>query len=377
MRRVAVLVALTGCSSIFGLHDPAHGVVADGPPIDMATDTPPSDASMCVGHGELTVCFDALPAADVQLPATINTSLTGGICATGVHWASNLQPAVCFVAGHNVTQSGTTIVTGTRPLVIVATGNVTIAGLLDASSHLIGTGPDADPSSCGGFGAVPQSSGNGGGGGAGGSFVSAGGAGGGGNGGAVPGGQPAAPIAASIVLRGGCKGQSGGTGGAGGNGSPGSGGGALYLAAGTQLILDAGRIAANGAGAIAGKSRDGGPGGGAGGMIVLDAPTIMMTSADLSANGGGGAAGADGNTGIDGSDPDPTTPAVPAPGGPSGRGGPGGDGAAGTVQAGNGQDALSGQARGGGGGGGGFGVIYVPALLGPSMNVSPAATMLP
>ena len=377
MRRAAVLVALSGCSSIFGLHEPTHGVAVDAP-ID-SVDGAMADASMCVGRGQLTVCFDTLPTNDVQLPATISTSVDSQPCATGVHWASTQQPAVCFIAGHNITQSGTTIVSGGRPLVVVASGNLTIAGLVDASSHLNGaTGPDTDPASCGAFAAAPQSSGNGGGGGAGGSFVSAGGVGGGGNGGAVLGGQPAAVVAASTVLRGGCRGQPGGTGGVGSNGSPGTGGGAIYLAAGTQLVMTAGRIAANGGGAVAGKSRDGGPGGGAGGMIVIDAPTIMVTNSILTANGGGGASGADGNTGLDGSDPDPNNPTVPALGGGPGRGGPGGDGAAGMLQAGAGQDAPSGQTRGGGGGGGGFGVIYAPSsLANTGVSASPAITALP
>jgi hypothetical protein len=229
---------------------------------------------------------------------------------------------------------------------------------------------------CTAFAAQPQPSNNGGGGGAGGSFISIGGAGGAGdNAITAPGGQPASTVTASTVLRGGCAGQAGVMGGGNGTGLPGKGGGAIYLAAGSQLTIQAGRVAVNGAGARAPQNRYGGSGGGAGGMIVLDAPTITMTNAFLSANGGGGSSGADGGTGNPGADPDPLDPTVAAPGGAP-KGGAGGAGAAGMSAAGDGGDAGGGLNRGGGGGGGGVGVIYASRAV-SGATVSPAITTLP
>jgi len=379
MRRVAVLFSLTGCSSIFGLHAPARGTVVDAPASDGAdaSDGPTADGNMCVGRGVLTVCFDALPTMATQLPTSIATT-DNAQCSTGVHWASSSQPTACFIAGTTVTQTGTTVVTGGRPLVLVALDSLQVTGLIDASSHVGVTalGPGADPGACPAFAAAPQANPNGGGGGAGGSFVSAGGAGGMGDNGGTLGGRPAPATAASPVLRGGCAGQLGVMGGGSGASTPGHGGGAIYLLAGSALSVQAGRIAANGAGATAPNNRYGGSGGGAGGMIVLDAPTITMAGAFLSANGGGGAAGTDGGVGEAGSDPDPLHPTVAALGGAGSKGGAGGAGATVTAAATDGGSTGGGNLHSGGGGGGGIGVIYAPGAL-DGATVSPSVTTLP
>jgi hypothetical protein len=379
MRRVAVLFALTGCSSIFGLHEPTHGTVVDAAASD-SSDAPDGrmpDASMCVGHGALAVCFDALPTMSTQLPPSITTS-DDAQCSTTAHWVDSTQPSACFIAGTDIVQSGTTVVDGTRPLVLVALGSLEVAGSIDASSHVgvTAAGPGADPATCLAFAGAAQPNPNGGGGGAGGSFISQGGNGGAGDSGITQGGQPAPAIAASPALRGGCAGQVGASGGGSGASTPGHGGGAVYLLAGTQLVFQAGRVAANGAGASAPQNRFGGSGGGAGGMIVLDAPAIMMTNAFLTANGGGGASGTDGGVGNPGSDPNPLDPLIAAPGGAGTRGGPGGAGAAGTMAAADGGFSGGGNIHSGGGGGGGIGVIYAPTTL-VGATVSPAVTPLP
>ena len=137
MRRVAVLFALTGCSSIFGLHEPTHGTVADGPAMDSAdaSDTGDGaipDGSMCIGHGALTVCFDSLPVTTAQLATSIDTT-NDSACSTSVHWIDASQPDACFIAGTDVVQSGTTTIIGSRPLVVIALANLQITGFLDAS----------------------------------------------------------------------------------------------------------------------------------------------------------------------------------------------------------------------------------------------------
>jgi len=371
--RGALLLALTGCSSLFGLHEPSRTDAS----VD-AGDGPTGDASQCFGRGDLTVCMVTLPGVPVQLPATIDTS-SSPVCTSGVGWLHAGQPDACFIVGTNIMQSGTTVVTGARPLVIVATDSIAITGLLDASSHSGGTrGPGANSPSCAAFASAPQPSTSGAGGGAGGTFATTGGTGGGGDVGLFPGGMPAAAVGVPATLRGGCAGQVGGAGQSALKlAIPGDGGGALYLLGGTTITLTGARIAANGAGSVAGGDRSGGGGGGAGGMIVIDAPSIQTTNSFVSANGGGGSSGADGTSGPsgkDGLDPDPATPTQPAAGGPSGAGGPGGTGYAGGIAAGAGQDSPPSTTRGGGGGGGGAGYILAPGPLGIA---SPAITMLP
>src|SRR5258708_5713929 len=78
----------------------------------------------------------------------------------------------CFLVGTDVTvPSGTSSVTGTRPLVLLATGTVTVTGTLDVASHSGSDGAGANSSACDpGF--APQ---DGAGGGAGGSFGTKGG----------------------------------------------------------------------------------------------------------------------------------------------------------------------------------------------------------
>ena len=366
-----LLVALGGCSSIFGLHDPTHATTADAPAsTDVAADTP---ASMCLGAGSLMVCFDALPTTSTTLPAAIDTTQSP-LCSTSAHWASQ-QTDSCFVTGTSVTESGTTRVTGSRPLVLVATGDLLITGTLDASSHIAdrSTGAAADAASCT-TGTLPMNGNTGGGGGAGGTFTTLGGAGGQGAN-AGPAGGIAGGIVAATSLHGGCPGQAGAPG---GNiaAAPGHGGGAVYLLAGASLTL-AGTIAANGSAGSSAQNRAGGGGGGSGGMIVLYATSITtnMTS-KLIADGGGGASGADGAQGNDGSDPLLADVITPAPGGAAGFGGAGGNGYANGTAAQPGLDAPSGTSRGGGGGGGGAGYIRANVAI-TNARVSPPVDVVP
>ncbi|HSN25411.1 MAG TPA: hypothetical protein VLT45_03975 [Kofleriaceae bacterium] len=369
MRGLWVALLLGGCSSIFGLHDPAH--VTDGPA--GSGDGPPADApASCLGSGSLAVCFDAPPTAAVTLPTVIDTA-TSPLCTSTAHWASP-QTESCFVVGTAVVvPAGATRVLGERPLVLVATGDLTVTGTLDASSHIADAsiGAAADAAACA-SGTPAMQANTGGGGGAGGSFTTPGGNGGLGANGTSSGGIAGAAIAPSS-LHGGCPGQPGAPG---GNQTtrPGHGGGALYLLAGSAIDIR-GVVAANGSGGSSGVNRAGGGGGGSGGMIVLYAPSIAIAGT-LIADGGGGASGADGAQGNDGSDPAFNAQLAPAAGGASGFGGPGGDGYASGVQAQNGGDTPSGTSRGGGGGGGGAGYIRANKPLG-NARVSPPVDVVP
>jgi hypothetical protein len=239
MRRVVVLFALTGCSAIFGLHDPTHGTVVDGPPSDVPDGRTP-DASMCVGHGALAVCFDTLPTMSTQLPPSITTS-DDAQCSTTAHWVDAAQPTACFITGTDIVQSGTTVVDGTRPLVLVALGSLEVTGSIDASSHVgvTGTGPGADPAACPAFAGAAQPNANGGGG-------ASGTDGGVGNPGSDP--NPLDPLVAA-------------PGGAGTRGGPGGAG-----AAGTMAAADGG---------VSGGGNVHSGGGGGGGIGMIYAPTTL------------------------------------------------------------------------------------------------------
>jgi hypothetical protein len=360
-----MLFACGGCQQLFGLDaptlEPPDAAVDAG--IDAVTTT-------CVGEGNLLVCVP------IDLPAMLPTNSftvidTDAPCAV----VDPAHPTWCIMAAREVVISSGLRAKGSRPLVIVALGSLTVtaAGSIDVASS-IGKGSGAgaalaDPSSCDAGTAGTQGN-NGGGGGAGGSFHTRGGAGGGGDIGLVPGGMAGAKITVTMqppALRGGCPGAAGGAGASGTNkAGGGAGGGAVYLAAAVGMRID-GTINASGAGGVGGlASKGGGGGGGSGGMIALWAPSIV-TSIQVFASGGGGGGGADnGAPGVDGGEAGVARSAPP--GGLGGAAtscanGPGCGGAGaigGTVivspDGSPGGDDHTG--AGGGGGGGGRGLIY-------------------
>jgi hypothetical protein len=319
----------------------------------------------CVGTGATAVCFPA-PTAAATISGTFDTANTNSMCASAAPlsgWTGG--PDSCFVVATNVTINATTV-TGPRPLVVIASGTITVAGDVDASSHIGGTsGPGASTQTCTASVRLPVNSTAGAGGGAGGTFRTKGGDGGDGNNASASNGIAAAVEAAPTVLRAGCRGDDGGKGNSGGGnnaGLGGLGGGAIYLAAvGTITINNNVLIHANGAGADAQTTPNfgfqaGGGGGGSGGMIKLFAPTLIVSGARLMANGGGGSSGGDNDTaGDDGTDPALNNVTNSGVGGNTiGDGGSGGNGFGGAAAATNGADAGSNNAGGGGGGGGGL-----------------------
>jgi hypothetical protein len=329
------------------------------------------------------VCLDAsqFPSGPVVLPGALNTDALPCLTVQPTNWKAAGQPDACFVVGTTITSSGgATTVTGTRPLVLLATDSISLDKDLAASSRRgQSDGPGANYAMCAPYGTPPGANDNGGGGGAGASFMTQGGSGGTGNNTAASAGAAlAADTASPTILRGGCKGQPGGDGPAPGSGGGGaSGGGAIYLVAGTSITL-AGNIHvhASGAGSAKGGHAAGGGGGGSGGMILLSAPTISATGTKLSANGGGGSSGGDGNAGghngNDGNDPDPNQ-VTTAAGGGNGPGGDGGDGYALGSSARPGVLGDNDNAGGGGGGGGG----YIQASMSISATTSPLVTIAP
>ena len=325
---------------------------------DVAGDGVPSDSDLtgptCVGGNPVQICLVALPSTTLDLGTqTIDTDACPGGAAT----MSGTQIGLCVLAGTSVAISGNAFrAEGTKPLVIVATGNLTVAAgaYLDVSSF-IGALPGAGSNftECV-AGAGAGSDNTGGGGGAGGSFGTRGGAGGHGPDATNGRGGTSGPVDDPTRLRGGCTGAAGG-GGQGIGGAGGRSGGALALIAGDTLAID-GTIdasAAGGRGAAAGKN--GGGGGGSGGMITLYGKTAinMGVAANVFANGAGGGGGSDNSAAGDGEQS--TGPTVMPSGGTSGGGGStgGGPGAIGTNSGGVGGNAT----KGAGAGGGGVGVI--------------------
>jgi hypothetical protein len=265
--------------------------------------------------------------------------------------------------------AGSTLhVKGARPLIIAATGNVTIAGDVDVS---------AGAADCGGAGAG-QTGGDGDtkGGGGGGSLATTGAAGGQGSmaqntgGGGLPGAVDSTNLAL-VPLRGGCPGGIG----HGSPATPAAGGGALQISAAGALVVSGTLNAPGLGGAKAPAIGNGGSGGGSGGVILLEGAVITLTGlAAIAANGGGGGEGGglifDGAAGTAG-----LFDGGAAPGGSTAQGGGGGGHGATQSQAAHiGDDATIG---GGGGGGGGLGRIRLRAGLscsvGAQVILSPAA----
>jgi len=356
--------------------DAAVDAPADATAIDAVPDAPP-DALFCYGTGIVRICLAAAPTTPFETlggTTTIDTT-SSPLCASVVSGGDNY----CVIAATTITIAGTLVATGTKPLVLLATQTITATSRIDVASHRGGTesiGAGADPADCA-AGTAPVNLA----GGAGGSFVGTGGTGGTGAAiGTTTGGVAGTPITALTALRGGCPGQAG-VGSAGG--AAGHGGGAVFLIAGTSILVQA-LINAAGEGGEGGRAAtSGGGGGGAGGMIGFDAPTITVMNLLLASGGGGGEGSSSFTVGLNGADPSSQTA---APGGDSDTnttsfvGGAGGSGSvANTDGAGGGGSpgavGNNGTNRGGGGaGGGGAGVITAPLNAVFSNATSPAVT---
>jgi hypothetical protein len=309
------------------------------------------------------------------------------------------EARVIWVTSFVVSGAATLRATGSRPLMVVSTGDMTIDGSIDVSSSTrtagdfdLGAGAIADPSSC----SSPPLAGtrcgkHGASGGGGGGFAIAGGAGDGGGKGhdcgdgdsdgkpPTSGGAPIEGLAGQI--RGGCAGAPGDFTDEDGaviedRGEGGPGGGALHLTARGVLTVR-GTLHAGGAGGRPGSDhRASGGGGGSGGYIGLESNDLrVQQSAVLAANGGGGGGGCDNPTGLAGADGTPFATAA-AGGAAQGDGGEGNDGAYLSVAPGT-ADAAGKRGGGGGGGGVGFIVFYAPGQshIDVGATISPPQTL--
>ncbi len=379
LRALALACCLSGCHIVFDLD--AVSVRTDGGGAgddDLAGDADDSGLP-CYGGttetgGFISVCLQ--PDSDDAWVDIGDIDTDSAVCEQTQPHAGG--PDLCIIAATTIAITSATLVHGDRPLVLVATETLQLAATLKVNSTRVGgyrTGPGANAMSCmPGHGVT---GGIAGGGGAGGTFGGNGGGGGAGDGAA---GGPVTTVPVVRELRGGCP---GGDGGNFGMGSGGAGGGAVYLIAGTQLVINTGTIDASGmAGRGGAEAGDGAGGGGSGGMIVLDAPMITLTGATLIAHGAGGGGGSsDASGGSNGGEVNFSNTQYPSVGGAGdlGNGGNGGNGGGGsTVSTPGGTMGFpgTGGGSGGGGGGGGHGVIYVFGIETVTSSViSPALQM--
>ena len=343
---LTLMLMLSGCDQLFGLTPVASVTDAD------VSDGAPTDAA-CLGTGILTgLCVESTE-AQVTLAFAINTT-TDPRCRIV---PQVMGPELCVIDAMTFVVSEYVPVTGERPLVLLATKDILIDDVLDASSKLgVRTGAAAQATCASGSGANGTV---GGGGGAGGTFGHVGGGGAAGQIGLqIPasGGAPSS-VAPLDGIQGGCAGGNGGvvTGTA---ARGGAGGGALYLIAGERIhVSSTGVINASGGGGGGAPTAGGGGGGGAGGFIALDAPAIAIEGHVFARGGAGGGGGGSTTNGSPGAEPANAT--AQTPGGSAGSGGtPGGDGCGAPEGKQGGFTAAAGAGGGGGGGGCGRTRIY-------------------
>jgi hypothetical protein len=397
------LVLLGACS-----FSPGNGIT----PIDSAPtiDAPPvlPDASACTGASAECANADTLRTCAGDTATPVDTACAWGCIAAGGAHCSELAPAggavsvadlapngldditltgntidttsgtitgvttgfefhvtknVAIFRFKSLTISGVVLLTGDRPVALVADGSISVDDLIDARGPCrAGFGRIAGP---GGFDGGPNSTtatGQGGGrggtnnddGGGGGGYGSTGGAGAGGQTGGAAFGDPQI---STLIGGGGGGGGKNDTGGGGG-------GGAIQLVSNRRITIgaDPAGINAGGCGGIQsnGGPNDGGGGGGAGGTILLEAPSIAIAGS-LAVNGGGGGGR------VNGSGTAGRLDRTPASGG-GGAGGPGGAGD-GTLGGGTFVGAA-------GGGGGSVGRIRINTRSG-NVNLMSGSSLSP
>ncbi len=369
--RWALAIALAGC----GFHrgavptTTADGNDGDGHVfMDAASDVPPG--TPCYGAAPVQVCLMTAPTqmkdSGDENGTDIDTDSTSD-CEPDSNVLMPANHAWCVLASTGYTVNGDSSLRGhgSRPLVVVSSGDITIGGKVDLSSSGSRVGAGANPTTCS-SGVNAQGLG----GAAGGSSAGVGGGGGIGNiGGANPqaGGMAGSSTMSSTTFTaGGCQGQTGGNAGGGG----GNGGGALALVANGVIQID-GEVDASGAGGNGAQSNGadrGGGGGGGGGMIVIITSTLKGGGGGLiyAAGGGGGGGAVQIQDGKDGADPSGMSLTMGAAGGSGAMGAAAIRAGAGGVgsKIGTASGTVGGNANfqgGGGGGGGGAGVIVIHA----------------
>lgn len=355
---------------------------ADAGPRDAESERPDAGVLFVPTHVSATAYSLSAPAFTVAAGSVVLVDTTKGEIkvdaapeATSPHLKIDGSVAVLSAAAVDV--SGRLEVRGMRPLVIVASGDVTVSGAIVARATARTAGPGGAPPGSGAGGTAGA-------GGSGGTNGEAGGGGGGGHGqvGAAGGGAVAINRGAggTVSNANGANLVGGGGGGSGGSASAnacmgagvgGAGGGAFQISSVASVTIGlTGKVLLGGGGgrggcrSNGGNTRTGGGGGGAGGLLYVEAVGNVTIAGLVDARGGAGGEGGGNNVdGAFGADPDELLTTA-APGGDSnGSGGAGGNGGIDGIAAGTGVNEAS--ASGGGGGGIGRVVLRVraPAAL--------------
>ncbi|WP_152629963.1 hypothetical protein [Haliangium ochraceum] len=319
---LAFALAAGACSSNSSQPAPDGAVDANTAPFPPAAHVP---GDLVGGEALLTLAADAvLDTTALTLDGAVAPADAGWSLTAAPHAPEGPELAVLRVGSLDLAAGAYLRVVGERPLVVLASEDITIAGILDAAAHAAEPGPGGFASGSGaGAGGAGAHSVNLDGGGGGGGHREPGASGGpgcdpqisretscsaessaaGGSAGARH-GQAAVPI-----LLGGSGGGDGGTGtiNACAPGSGGAGGGAVQLYAGRRLEIAAGGgVNVGGGGGGGGRSvacaASGGGGGGAAGALYLQAPEIVHRGTVAANGGAGGAGGAGESDGPDGED---------------------------------------------------------------------------
>jgi hypothetical protein len=353
------------------------GFGSSAEPLHLATgDGTPGGAPLML-TGTVTIDTSA-PSISVVLPAgdslDVRPQLGGGPDLAVLH-----VDALTVASGANV------IITGSRPFVIVAGGDVVVDGTLDAGSHGAtpgpggaGTGSGSGAGAAGVHGTNASDTG-----GAGAGYGEAGA-----NGGTMTGcvvmtasGGAAFGDAAITQLV-------GGSGGGLSSGTAclpldvgGGGGGALQISSATQIVIGAtGQINAGGGGGTGGTDCNSGTGdvnsaagGGSGGAIVLQAPAISNAGVIAANGGGGGGSSATSmGSGMPGQDGQLGSMLALGGTGPVAQGGAGGTGGGPPTVGG---DAVCGYNAAGGGGGVGRIAASASYIDGGTVSPTPDTTL--
>ncbi len=413
--------SFSGRSSAIGAGDGGNDGASDAPSAD-AADAPALCVSWTAQHFKPCAIGSPQPALGLVTsgsPYTYDTTVGGGVLtdhagnqvlasSETVEQSDGTSVALLDVAAFSIDSGVLLDVIGTKPLLVASWSSITIAGDLDAGSHLLETdatkrldtivqhGAGANVGcgmQAGTAGKIAVATGGSGGGGGG---ALRGSGGGGGQGDSPPGplGGPGGMKLAAVptVIRGGCPGGASGTvGPSTGVIAPatsatfslgGDGGGAIELAAFTSITISGTLRAGGAAGAGAPQgSACGGGGGGSGGYLGLDSPSVTITGVVASNGGGGGGSAPFAGFGNIGSDGEPSETAAAGGAvytGPNATcGEPGASG--GALALGDGTPSTANDACGGGGGGGGVGEILVwsGSVTEEVATLSPAPTLNP
>ena len=312
----------------------------------------------------------AMPSLTINASATIDTALDTNCTGTVVPQTGGPPICVLRYGTINVMSGRTLTLTGSRVAALVSDGDLTVAGIIDASANGLTHGPGGGTLTSGALSNSTTGAGGAG-------YATAGGAGGNQTvaGGAANGGAAFDPLSGTVMV-GGARGARP-TIGLGVSG--GGGGGALLLVSCRGNVVVSGTLDLGGGGANPGfdqiigaqLSLIGGGGGGTGGYGVIQGLGVQVTGSVFANGGGGGGGGASDTSGTVGGDGPRSASSASGGNGAVVGGSSGGSGGIGGRQGGGpgvGNPPVSQGSPGGGGGAMGRFQSYTPTGVTPTLT---------